>query len=59
MVVCIHKIQVFDEVFSFLATVALVTQNVTVSSLHNSHLKGNKFFHGNHAAYQSKLSMKK
>ena len=49
----------FDKVFFSLPTVAMITENVSFSSFHCSHCKGNKFFHHNHAPYQSKLSLKK
>ena len=53
-----YKIQVFDEAFFFLATVATITKKVTVSSFHSNHCNRNKFFPHNHADYQSKLSLK-
>ena len=53
------KVHVFDEAFLLLARVAMITKNVTFSSFYRNQCKANKFFHDNHAAYQSKLSLKK
>ena len=36
----------------------MITENVAYSSFHSNHCKGSKFFYDNHAAYQSKLSLK-
>ena len=59
VVVRIYKILDFDEAFFFLATVAMITENVSFSSLHCNHCRRNKFFNHNHAAYQSQLFLKK
>ena len=53
-----YKIHVFDETLFFSATVATITEKVTVSSFHINHCNRNKFFHHSHAGYQSKLSLK-
>ena len=54
-----YEIHDFDEAFFFLAAVAMITENVTFISFHCKHCKENKFFHHNHAPFQSKLSFKK
>ena len=58
VVIRMYKIHVFDEAFFFLATVAMVTENETFSSFHSKLCNRNKFFHHNHPAYQSQLSLK-
>ena len=55
--VCIRLI-LFDEAFFILATIAMITKNVTYSSCYCNYFKGNKFFNHNHAAYQSKHIVK-
>ena len=49
-----YKTHVIDKAFFFLATVD-ITENVTYSSFHSNHCKGNKFFRHNNATFQSKL----
>ena len=37
----------------------MIIENLSFSSLRSNHCKGNKSFHHNHSAYQSKLFLKK
>ena len=53
-----YKIHVFDKAFFVLATVAMITENLTFASFHINHCNKNKFFRHNHAIYESKLSLK-
>ena len=54
-----YKIHDFDRAFFYLATVAMITESMNFSASVATIVNGNKFFHHNYGAYQSKLSMKK
>ena len=57
VVVRMYKIHVFVGAFLLLATVAMITQNVTFFSFHSNHFKGAESLHHYHTVYQSKLSL--
>ena len=58
MEVCNYKIHVFDEAFFLLAIVAMITEKMSFSYFHGNLCQG-KMSSSNHAAYQSRLSLRK
>ena len=53
------RLEFLTKLFFLVATVAMITEELSFSYFHGNHYQGNKFLHEDNAAYQSKASLKK